>query len=498
MARSVNDARGTKGHEPIRASANLDALKGHDFSRAATAAKIPGALAPEGSSPRASILAQAAIHSLGWLYAANLIGIWLAVLLLYPNAGHWLGPLSYGRWTPVHLNFQLYGWMALPLVAWAMRIYRADFPSMAPWSHAALVLWSLALTVGAVSWLSGTTSGKLFLDWAGFARIFFSLAIFFLWCVLAAAYMQSWREPGSCSLGVRAVKLLGLVLLLLVPFVIYIASSPAIYPAVNPDTGGPTGASQLESTLIIVLILLLLPYGLTRRKPGGRAWIAASWLTLIAESVLCLALGRADASHHLPVQFLSLASLLVWVPLVPIYFERFEWPRNTRLWRMATLTWWAVLVPSGWAFFLPGILDRLKFTDGLVGHSILAMAGFVSSLLMLILAVLLDKDADVLNTRWAFVAWNGGAMAYVVLFLIAGFREGADPGFTIVPGPARNALYILRLILGIAMTAASAEWLRQLARRLRYQTSVPRPFDFFLSKGRETTNAQVLTGGPHA
>ena len=99
------------------------------------------------------------------------------------------------------------------------------------WSRAALVLWSLALTVGAVSWLQGNSSGKLFLDWSGFPRIFFSLAIVFLWSVLAIAYALAWREPHNRSLRVRAAKLLGLAVLLLVPFVLYIASDP---PSIRP------------------------------------------------------------------------------------------------------------------------------------------------------------------------------------------------------------------------------------------------------------------------
>ena len=442
-----------------------------------------------------SVLTIAAWHSLGWLYVSNLIGVWLAILLLYPAAGRWLGEWSYGRWTPVHLNFQLYGWIALPLVAWAIRIYRADRGPIATLSRAALVLWSLALTIGAVSWLNGNSSGKLFLDWSGFARIFFPLGILFLWFVLAIAYAQAWREPENRSLRVRFAKLFGLALLLPVPLVLYVASNPSIYPAVNPDTGGPTGASQLESTLVIVLILLLLPYGLTHRRPMGGKRIVASWIMLVVEGLLCLGLGRADVSHHSPVQFISLASLLVWVPLVPAYFNAFEWPRNTRMWRWATLAWWAILVPTGWVFFLPGVLDRLKFTDGLVGHSILAMAGFVSSLLVLILAVLLGKDGDLFNARWAFVAWHGAALAYVVLFFFAGWKEGADPTFTIVPNTARNVLYAVRLGLGLAMTAASAEWLRQLARRIRSpRRAVAHPVDIFLSPEAETRydqNAEV-------
>lgn len=507
MARSVSSPTST----PLPNTANRSGLtagekapaasrpvSGHDFSRADFTPKIKRAFSPEGSSAlaeapdssRPSPIAQAAWHSLAWLLAANLIGVWLAVCLLSPSAGAWLRDWSYGRWMPVHLNSQLYGWMALPLVAWAMRIYRADRPHIATWSRAALLLWSLSLTIGSVSWLQGDSSGKLFLDWSGFARIFFCVSVLFLWSVLATAYAVSWRDPGNHSFAIRAAKLTGLALLLLVPFVLYIASSPSVYPAVNPDTGGPTGASQLESTLVVVLILLLLPYGLTRRNHRPPRWIVTSWILLAAEAALCLALGRADVSHHRPAQFISLASLLVWVPLVPAYFNAFDWPRHTRMWRIATFAWWALLVPTGWAFFLPGILDRLKFTDGLVGHSILAMAGFVSSLLVLILAVLLQNDGDVFNTRWSFIAWHGSTLAYVVLFLFAGWREGADPAFTIVPGASRNLLYWTRLLLGIGMTAASAEWLYQLSRRLRRtpQPSIPPapdPFAAFLADPRE-------------
>lgn len=419
------------------------------------------------------VLTVAAWHSLAWLYVANLIGVWLAVLLLYPAAGRWLGEWSYGRWTPVHLNFQLYGWMALPLVAWAIGIYRADREPYGLWSRTALILWSLALTIGAVAWLNGRSSGKLFLDWTGFVRVFFPLTILFLWGVLAAACRHHWSSFDNRTLLARAARLIGLVLLLLVPFAIYFASDPAIYPAVNPDTGGPTGASQLESTLVIVLILFLLPYGLVERKTTGRRWIQSAWILFAIEALLCLGLGRQDVSHHRPIQFISLGSLLVWVPLIPAYYSTFQWPANTRLWRMAAMGWWALLVPAGWCLFLPGILDRLKFTDGLVGHSIMAMAGFVTSLLVLILAVLLEEDAVIFNGRPAFIAWHGATFVYVALFLVAGWKEGVDPGFTMIPGSARDILYIVRLLLGLAMTAASAQWFWLLTRRMRSRSSLP-------------------------
>ena len=148
----------------------------------------------------------------------------------------------------------------------------------------------------------------------------------------------------NATVAAWAAKLAGLVVLLAVPFLIYIASNPHTYPPVNPDTGGPTGASQLESSLAIVAVLLMLPFGLARRKPGRTRVIAVSWIVLVAESILCAALGRADISHHSPVQFLSLGSLLVWLPLTPAYYAAFAWHANTRRWRMAFLWWWAALI----------------------------------------------------------------------------------------------------------------------------------------------------------
>jgi cytochrome c oxidase cbb3-type subunit 1 len=142
---------------------------------------------------------------------------------------------------------------------------------------------------------------------------------------------------------------------------------------------------------------------------------------------------------------------------------------------MAVLGYWALLVPTGWAFFLPGVLDRLKFTDSLVGHSILAMAGFGSSLLILILAVLVDDDGRIFTARWPFFAWHVGTLGYVILFFFTGWKEGGDPAFTIVPGPTRNLIYAVRLVLGIAMTAASPYWFMRITERIRSHPEVRRP-----------------------
>jgi cytochrome c oxidase cbb3-type subunit 1 len=209
---------------------------------------------------------------------------------------------------------------------------------------------------------------------------------------------------------------------------------------------------------MIVAILLMLPFGLTQRKEGRVRIVAIAWAIMAAEFLLCFALGRAYISHHRPAQFLSLASLLIWMPLTPAYYAKFEWHRNTRHWRIAFLCWWSALLLTGWIFFLPGILDHFKFTDGLVGHSLLAMAGFTSSLLIFVLVQLLGESGWIFNRARSFYGWNFAVLGYVVLMSVAGWREGFDPTFTIVPGTARNAIYILRLAVGVVILAASLDW----------------------------------------
>jgi cytochrome c oxidase cbb3-type subunit 1 len=428
-------------------------------------------------SPRCApqVVTSAAWHGLFWLVFANAVGVLIATLLLFPALNRLLGEWTYGRWIMVHLNLELYGWSSLPLLGFLFKVYGADRGPLAQWCRPVLWVWSAALGVGAYSWLSGHSSGKLFLDWSGYARIFFPLAMVALWLLLAVSLVRGWKTAANATPAARSAKILGLALLLVVPIVMYIATSPNLYPAINPDTGGPTGASQLESSLIVVAILLMLPFGLTRRKAGHSLAIPIAWAIMAAEFLLCFALGRADISHHRPAQFLSLGSLLLWVPLTPAYYAAFEWHANTRRWRIAFLAWWSALVLTGWVLFLPGVLDHFKFTDGLVGHSLLAMAGFVSSLLIFVMVQLLGEDGWILNQTRSFYGWNGAVLAFVVLMSAAGWREGFDPTFTILPGTARDAVYILRLVVGLVMLAASLDWLIDATTLLREPAPVSVP-----------------------
>ena len=416
--------------------------------------------------------ANAAWHGLFWLVFANAVGVLIALLLLFPALNRQLGEWTYGRWIMVHMNLELYGWTSIPMAGFLFKVYGADREPLAQWSRPVLWVWSAALGVGVLSWLGGHTSGKLFLDWSGYPRVLFPAAMLTLWFFLVIALAKNWDNTENASVAAWAGKLAGLLVLLAVPFLIYVAADPAIYPAVNPATGGPTGASQLESSLAIVAILLMLPYGLTRRKAGRSRIIAVSWAVLVAESLICAALGRADISHHHPLQYLSPGSLLIWLPLTPAYYAAFEWHAATRRWRRAFFWWWAALLITGWVFFLPGVLDHFKFTDGLVGHSFVAMAGFTSSLIIFVMVQLLGEGGWIFNRSRSFYLWHGSVIAYILLMTAAGWREGFDPAFTIVPGMARNTLYILRLVTGILMFLASLDWLVDASRLVREPVTV--------------------------
>ncbi len=415
----------------------------------------PAYLATSSAHP----IATAAWHAFLWLVIGNAIGVMLAVLLLLPALNTLLGEWTYGRWMMVHVNILLYGWCGLPMLGWLFRIYGADRGPAAAWCRPVLWTWSAALLIGSLTWLAGHSSGKLFLDWSGYARFAFPAAMLGLWLLLAVSLVLAWNSARNKSGSAHATKIIGLAILLAVPFAIYVASSPGLYPAINPSTGGPTGESQLESSLGVVAILLIVPLGIARREPGRRMPLAICAIVFAAEALLCLSMYRGDISHHLPSQYLSLGSLLVWLPLVPAYYATFQWHENARSWRTALLWWWGFLVVSGWIMFLPGVLDHFKFTDGLVGHSLVAVAGFLTALLAVVLVQLLGSDGWILTRRWSFHMWNWSVLAYVVIMLIAGWIEGGDPVFTSVPGLTRNILYTLRLITGVLMLISSAEWL---------------------------------------
>lgn len=404
----------------------------------------------------------ATVHAFAWLAVTCAIGMLMALLLLFPRLGAALGPLTYGRWMPLHLNLSLYGWLALPLVALLFRAYLPrEGGGAARWAEAAVHVWSASLLVGAASWLSGRTTAKPFLDWEGVARFAYLAALAFLAGALAAGLFRRFRE-GTSRAASWALAALWLALLG-VPAALALATSPTTYPPINPDTGGPTGASLLGSTLGVIAIFLGTPplLGLADRRPGRRCAALAVSGALAVHGVFFAFVAQGDHTHREPLQIAAVATLLVWAWLLPPWLRRFEWPEGSRRWLLAFLAWGGVLLGTAVPMFLPGFLDRIKFTNALVAHSHLAMAGMASSFVGLLLAVLNRETRlrGVLGDVPAFALWQSGNAVQVTVLALAGALEAADPGVVFRGDASITVLYAFRALAGLAMFMAAARWL---------------------------------------
>jgi cytochrome c oxidase cbb3-type subunit 1 len=403
----------------------------------------------------------ATVHALGWLAVACGVGMLLAVLLVAPGLNGIFGPLTYGRWMPLHLDLVLYGWLALPLVALLFRAFLED--GAEPAAEMSVRVWSGSLMVGAVGWLTGETTGKAFLDWSGVPRVLFLLSMVVLAGVLAAGLVDRWRAGRP----VRGLWVLWTGLLT-VPLALGVATSPSTYPPVNPDTGGPTGASLLGSTLCVIAILAGTPLLLGLARVGSMRRAAFEVFgALGVHSLFFAAVAVGDHSHREPLQVAAVASLLVWAWLLPRWLWRFEWPDGSRPWLLAFLAWGGALLATAVPMFLPGFLDRIKFTNALVGHAHLAMAGAASSFAALILVVVNDRTRlrGCLGDRGSFALWHGGNAVHVTALAAAGWIEALDPGAVFRGEMAITVCYLVRALAGAAMLAAAWRWVAVAVRR---------------------------------
>ncbi len=404
----------------------------------------------------------ATVHALTWLTLGSGVGLLLALLLLIPGLGAVLGPLTYGRWAPLHLDLLLYGWLGLPLVALLVRACQPADGSLARAAGTSVQVWSASLAVGAVAWLAGRTSGKAFLEWEGVGRFAFLVNLAFLAAVLGTGLLRRARN-GAPWRGLTALW----TALLFVPAAMAWATSPATYPPINPATGGPTGASLLGGTLAVIAILAAVPWLLEMvdRSHRRSARLIAGALGL--HTLFFAVLGHGDRPHRDPLQIAAVATLLAWAGLLPWWLRRFDWPAEARPWLAAFLAWGGALLASAVPMFLPGLLDRIKFTNALVGHVHLAMAGMATSFAALLLAVLNQgtRLRGVLGDRVAFLLWQGGNAVHVVVLAAAGGLEAADPGVVFRGEPSIAVLYALRAAAGTAMLAAAARWTVRAMRR---------------------------------
>ncbi len=454
---------------------------------------------------------------MGWLVFGNLVGLYLSVLLL--DQSWQLAEWTYGRWVPVHMNVQLYGWTSLPLVAWLISIYEVDRSKYAAWGPAAVWAWTGALAIGVFYWLGGVTSGKLFLDWKAGALWSFSAAQVILWLVLAAA----WKDRSAgWSKTRRLAALAGLLGLVLVPASLVFAASPAVYPPIDRTTGGPTGSSLQGSAMIVVGLMLLLPRVAAKARegrdriafghaasasrrhsaasgrgiPGGPSECEADsgscgdetafderfpstlhspdrygkrslpiqkrsrgiWIYFALSWIVFGVTEAMGGTHHDPHQIFSMLFLLPWVWWLPRDWAGFEWPEGSRVWRAAMFGWWGMLVVTSLLMYRVGVLDRIKFTEGLVAHSHLAMAGFTTSFCALLLVLVTRRR---MGGNVSVVTWHAAALAMIVVLAAMGWREGADPSWMSAKPLWREVGLVARALCGGLMLAVSVLWLRE-------------------------------------
>jgi cytochrome c oxidase cbb3-type subunit I len=409
-------------------------------------------LSPVAAPPALGV--SVARHAFGWLVAGCAAGLAVATLLSFPRLGGLLGSFGYGRLMALHLDLTLYGWTALPMLGLLFSFF--DLPSRPALGRAMLAIWSAAVAAGAASWLSGRTSGKLFLDWTGGSRTVFLAMLGALWIVLVVTASQRWRGSPRSRVGRLAV----LAVLAAVPPVLGVATSPAAYPPIDPASGAPTGVSLLGSTLTLVLVLLALPRmaGIERRTGAQPLGLPLS-LLLAVHGLAFVALFGPDRWSDDPLELFALASVLPWAVLVPLDYRGFVWPESTRRWGSASVAWGVLLAASGVVQFLPEPLAATRFTHWLVAHAHLAMAGFTSSAAFLLVELGVAPGAALVDRR-QFLLWQGGAVLHVAALLAVGWLEIQDPATFLRGSTAVSALLALRWTAGALMFWAALRALR--------------------------------------
>jgi cytochrome c oxidase cbb3-type subunit 1 len=295
------------------------------------------------------------------------------------------------------------------------------------------------------------------MEWRGGARWLLSANMLYLAGVIL---LQLIREPDPKrwpKIGKWALWLT----LLPVPFVMYLGANPALFPPVNPDSGGATGGSLLVSSLGAITIMWLTPFLLSLSHRVTRKQVITYLLIQGAHYGFFFTLDHGDQSHYLISQILSLVSLGIWIPLLVYHFRKFEWPQASRTWLWSFALWGAFLVLSANIMFAPGLLDKWKFTNFLVGHTHAAMAGMLSSFNLLVLITLNRNSAlaQSLGRKTLFWTWNLGVALHVAILKIFGMIEGNHPDWLTTRPDVVNIAYSLRFLSGLLMFVVGAMWL---------------------------------------
>ena len=216
------------------------------------------------------------------------------------------------------------------------------------------------------------------------------------------------------------------------------------------------------------MVLLLVPMGLFKRKERSDCrWLG--WLWMVEFMIFCL-LEWSGGTHHDRWQIYGLAGLAPWMGLIPYAWSHYDWPASTKSWRVWIYLWWAVLIVSGWIDYLPGVLDRIKFTNGLVAHGHLAMAGFMSALGMILLGCVSDAAS---RLQGGVKTWNVAVAGYVITMAACGWLEAGGTAWMSECPAWRSGLLLARLAFGVVMLAVSLMWWWQASgwRGLRIMTA---------------------------
>lgn len=120
--------------------------------------------------------------------------------------------------------------------------------------------------------------------------------------------------------------------------------------------------------------------------------------------------------------------------------------------------WWGLLVVTSLSMYQAGVLDRIKFTQALVAHTHMAMAGVTTSFCALLLVLLTGKRMGGGVSVWM---WHLAAAGMVVVLAFMGWREGAHPSWMADTPLWREAGLVLRAACGGLMTLASLLWLSE-------------------------------------
>jgi cytochrome c oxidase cbb3-type subunit 1 len=117
-----------------------------------------------------------------------------------------------------------------------------------------------------------------------------------------------------------------------------------------------------------------------------------------------------------------------------------------------------LLVVSGLLMYQPGVLDHLKFTQGLVAHSHLAMAGFTTSFCALLLVLLTGKR---IGSGCSVALWHIAALVMIVTLALMGWKEGEGPSWMLEQPAWREWGLLIRSASGLLMLWVSVIWLME-------------------------------------